>query len=38
MFESTSHTQKEAKLRKINQENVCVHHKIKQAQAFKINY
>ena len=24
MFESTSHTQKEANLRKINAENVCV--------------
>ena len=35
MSESTSHTQKEASLPKINQENVCVHHKIKQTQAFR---
>ena len=34
MFEPTSHIQKEANLSKINEENVCVHHKIKQTHAF----
>ena len=36
MFESTYDTQKEANLPKINQEDVCVHHKVKQTQESKL--
>ena len=35
MFVSTAHAQKKGNLPQLSKENVCVHHKIKQTQAFR---